>query len=185
MPFRAFISLDIGGLASLAQVIGELDSTGAQIKTVDPSLVHITLKFLGDVDEAKVPGIVDSMKEAARGVPPFEVRLKRVGAFPSASRARVVWVGMEGAAPIVGMAARLDDALSSLGFEREQRSFSPHVTIGRMKGSRGAEDVRRVIQQNQDKDFGEYGFSALRLKKSVLGPKGPTYSTVEEVGLEG
>jgi 2'-5' RNA ligase len=185
MAFRAFISMDIGKLDGLVALIGDLDGARADIKTVDPEIVHVTLKFLGDVQEDLVPGIVTCMRAAAQGQSPFKVKLRRVGAFPSPSKARVVWVGMEGAEPMKVMAVKLEDSLAFLGFPKEQRGFSPHVTVGRMKGPRGLASIHQLILANQDGEFGEVEFRSIRLKKSVLGPKGPSYCTVEEVKLEG
>jgi len=185
MTFRAFMSMDIGRLEALVRLIQELDSTKAQIKTVNPDLIHMTLKFLGEVEEAMIPGIVACMKESARGHAPFKVKLRQVGAFPSTSNVRVVWVGMDGSEPMKDMAMRLEAGLASLGFPKEERAFSPHVTLGRMKGPQGMARVKEVIIANQSKEFGELAFSSIRLKKSVLSPKGPSYSVVEEVELMG
>jgi len=177
--------MDIGRLDALAALIREIEGTGAQIRTVDPEIIHVTLKFLGDVEEKMVPDILGCMREAAVGRSPFRVKLSKVGAFPSPSNARVVWVGMEGAEPMKLIASKLEDCLAPLGFPKEQRGFTAHVTVGRMKGPRGMARVKELIMENQDKGFGEAAFHSVRLKKSVLGPNGPHYSTVEEVELQG
>jgi 2'-5' RNA ligase len=183
MTFRAFISFDIGRMDGLVALIRDIEGTRAQVKAVDPDIIHVTLKFLGDIEESVVPGIVACMREATKGQGPFKVRLRRVGAFPNPSNARVVWVGMEGAEPMSAIASRLEDCLASLGFAKEQRSFTAHVTVGRMKGSKGMASIKDLILANQENEFGEVDFRSIRLKRSVLSQKGPSYSTVEEVPL--
>jgi 2'-5' RNA ligase len=183
MPFRAFISVDLPRLPPLEALSEELRGTGASLKLVDPGRVHLTLKFLGDTEEALVPRILEAMRASVAGVPPFPVRLVGTGAFPSLRRMNVLWVGMEGAEPMVEVARRLEAGVEPLGYPRERRDFSPHVTIARAKGGRGLEEARRVLEAHARDTFGEVVVDRIRLKKSVLAPAGPTYSTVDEVPL--
>ena len=183
MGFRAFISCDIGERTELVQILDELRSTGASLKLVRSELMHVTLKFLGDIPDDKVPGIEMAMREAVNGVAPVIIHLKGMGAFPSASKIRVVWVGMEGAEPLVEIARRLDEELEQLGFQPERRPFSPHLTVARAKGNRGMDQVKEVLDEHSKSDMGSLELGSIRLKKSVLGPKGPSYSTVLEVQL--
>ncbi len=183
MAFRAFISVDLPVLESLKAFTEELRRTGASLKVVDVSQVHLTVKFLGDTEEALVPRIGDAMRASVAGIRPFTVRLAGTGAFPNLRRMNVVWVGMEGAEPLAEISRRLEESLEPLGYPRERRAFSPHVTIARVKGPRGLDDVRRVLEARARDAFGEASVDGIRLKKSVLTPKGPLYSTVGEVPL--
>jgi len=183
MAFRAFISVDLPELDALRALAEELRRTGASLKVVDVSHVHLTLKFLGDTEEALVPRIVDAMRASVAGIRPFTVRLAGTGAFPDLRRMNVVWVGMEGAEPLAEIARRLEESLEPLGYPRERRAFSPHVTNARVKGPRGLDDVRRVLEARARDAFGEVSVVGIRLKKSILTPQGPVYSTVEEVPL--
>ena len=97
----------------------------------------------------------------------------------------MVWVGMYGAEPLIQIVKVLEDECARLGFEREDRPFSPHLTVGRMKDSRGTEHVKGIIERFKDHDFGVRPVKTIRLKKSVLSPKGPTYTTVAEVLFQG
>ena len=92
---------------------------------------------------------------------------------------------MHGAEPLVGIAKRLEEECAKLGFEKEERPFTPHLTVGRMKDPRGTEQVKVIIDRFKDYDFGTRPVRSVRLKKSVLGTKGPTYTTVAEVVLQG
>ena len=183
MPFRAFISVDLPELGALKAFAEELRGTGAALKVVDISQIRLTVKFLGDTEEALVPRVVDVMRASVAGLPPFTVRVAGTGAFPNLHRMNVVWVGMEGADPLAEIARRLEAGMEPLGYPRERRAFSAHVTIARVKGPRGLDAARRVIEAHTRDAFGEVLVDRIRLKKSVLGPEGPAYSTVEEVPL--
>ena len=184
MAFRAFISVDLPELESLKAQAEELRRTGAALKLVDVSHVHLTLKFLGETEEALVPRIVEAIRASVAGISPFAVRLVGTGAFPNLHRMNVLWVGMEGADPLVEIVRRLEAGLEPLGYPRENRHFSPHITIARAKDRRGLDAVRRVLEAHAKDVFGEVHVDRIRLKRSVLTPQGPVYSTVEEVPFD-
>ena len=183
MKFRAFISADIVPSEALVSVLGRLSSSRADLKTVKPELMHLTLKFLGEAEESLVDEIVNRMGKAAEGVQPFGIRLKGMGAFPSMSNIRVVWVGIEDGGPLERIAEELDESMSELGFEREKRGFKPHLTLARTRSARNITNVQEILMENAATDYGEYMVDRVLLKKSVLTPKGPIYSTVRECFL--
>ncbi len=96
---------------------------------------------------------------------------------------RVIWIGIEGGERIGLIAGNLDDELSVLGFRKENRSFVPHITITRVREGASVGEARELLRMYDDVFFGEQLVDTIRLKKSILGPKGPTYSTVEELKL--
>ena len=102
----------------------------------EPNL-HVTLKFLGQVDEARLPAIVGALEATASRRPRFEVAVRGLGAFPSASRPRVVWAGLEDVPALAALAGEIDAALAALGFPTESRPFAAHVTLGRQREPRG------------------------------------------------
>ena len=183
MSFRGFISVDIEAAASLRDIHVDLNSVGPGLKPVEPSLVHITLKFLGDTREDRVQGIVASMRDVVSGIAPFRIALKGAGAFPARGPARVIWVGIENGELLATMAARLEDGLVKFGFAKESRPFKSHLTVARVKDISASANAVAVAHKYRDHEFGEFEVRAIRLKKSVLTPKGPIYSTVEEVPL--
>ena len=183
MTFRAFISADVPGEGRIEEIVYSLKVADPTLKTVDPSIMHVTLKFLGDIPEAKVGSICDIMREATKGIVPFDLGLKGMGAFPNKNRPRVIWVGLENVQPLVTMAHLLDEDLSSLGFERERRGFSPHLTLARARTERSVPAVREVIEDNSHSHLGTVHVDRIRLKRSVLTRSGPQYSTVEEALL--
>ena len=163
--------------------MAELRASGAPLKLVKLEQVHLTLKFLGDTEEALVPKLVDAMRRSVAGVAPFTVRIVGTGAFPNLRRMRVLWVGMEGGQPLVDIARRLEAETEPLGYPREGRDFSPHVTLARVKGGGNLDRARQVLEAHAKDAYGEFAIDRVRLKKSVLTPQGPIYSTVEEVPL--
>src|SRR2546428_4333953 len=141
------------------------------------------MKFHGETEVAFVPRLVEALRAGVAGISPLAVRLVGTGAFPTLHRMNVLWVGMEGAEPLAEIARRLEAATEPLGYPREGRDFSPHVTIARVKGPRGLDAVRRVLEAHARDAFGEVRVDRVRLKKSVLPPGGALYSTLGEVPL--
>ncbi|HYM39794.1 MAG TPA: RNA 2',3'-cyclic phosphodiesterase [Thermoplasmata archaeon] len=183
MPFRAFISADLPPLPSIASFLEELRGASRDLKLVSADHLHLTLKFLGDTEDGLVPEIVSAMREASEGIPPLTVTVRGTGAFPNLSRPRVVWIGLEGAESLARIARALEENLRALGFVPESRAWSPHVTLARVRIPRGLDRVRDLLERRQDETFAQVRIEDIRLKKSVLQPQGPEYTTVESVRL--
>lgn len=183
MTFRAFIAVDFPPFPALDALAQELRTSGASLKVVATGMLHTTLKFLGETEEGLVPDVVAVLREACRGVEPFCVRIAGTGAFPGLSRMNVVWVGIQDADPLARIASTLDARLEALGFPRERRPWAPHVTLARVKGGRNLDRVRQILQAHAEDAFGDAMVDAVRLKQSVLGPGGPSYTDVERVAL--
>ncbi len=183
MSFRAFISIDIDANPRIVEFFERLKRLGPSFKVVDPDLIHLTLKFLGETDEGLVPKIRCAMERSVAGIGPMLLKLKKAGAFPRDHNMRVIWIGIEGGEGIGLIAGNLDDELSDLGFKKENRSFVPHITITRVREGASVGEARELLRMYDDVFFGEQLVDTIRLKKSILGPKGPTYSTVEELKL--
>ncbi|MGD1060412.1 MAG: RNA 2',3'-cyclic phosphodiesterase [Methanomassiliicoccales archaeon] len=183
MSIRAFIAVDISPTRELLSFHAALDAVGKGLKTVGEDSTHVTLKFLGEVGEDRLPSIEECMKAAAVDVRPFEVVVKGAGVFPSRSKARVVWAGLEGAEPMALMVARLEDCLELLGFPKEGRDFMPHLTLARVKDPRVSSRAAAIADGLKEVEFGRQLVSEILLKKSVLSSRGPTYSNVLSVSL--
>ena len=143
--------------------------------------LHYTMRFLGDVDEAGAVNAAAAMHEAAASRPRFAAVLGGFGAFPSAKRARVLWIGMlQGAEPMRLLASTLDQALVRHGFEAADESFEPHLTVGRVRVP--GDWTTRLL----DAPAAEARFQVdrLQLVKSVLAPGGSKYETIEEATLK-
>jgi len=180
---RAFIAFDIDSdlvLKRLSEVQKTLTNTGADLKLVEPQNIHVTMRFLGDISSTSVDAIYEEMKKIT--FKPFDIQLKGLGAFPNLRYARVVWIGIQkGANELKSVFDQLEPRLQKLGFRPDPKGFSPHLTIARVKSGRNKAELARQIEEMADYECGVIRGEYLRLKKSVLTPKGPIYSTLKEV----
>jgi 2'-5' RNA ligase len=179
---RSFVAFDMDSesvLRRIAEVQAELVKTGADLKVVEPKNIHMTLRFLGNINLGTVEKIFEGMKRVQFA--PFDVRIRGVGAFPNARYPRVVWAGItEGADQLRSIFNQLEPSLRSLGFAPDSKGFSPHLTIARVRSGRNKAELARFISENEGYDFGVVRAACLRLKRSDLTPKGPIYSTLRE-----
>jgi 2'-5' RNA ligase len=149
-----------------------------RIRWSKPENVHLTLKFLGDVEDEKLDELCTVLENLCAGHPPFNAYLASLGAFPSARRARILWAGIsKGSKQLRSLAANVDAALSPLGFERETRSYEPHLTLGRVRGRPTSLDISKEASGRP------FEVSRIELVESMLAGKGPTYRTVEDFVL--
>mgnify|MGYP001102825317 CR=1 FL=1 len=180
---RSFISFDIDDeqvLRNLSKVQRALLETGADLKIVEPENIHVTVKFLGDIQPSIVDRIHEEMKKIA--FTPFNIKIKGLGAFPNLRRMMVAWAGIEeGAEELKDVYNQLESNFRVLGFKPEPRGFSPHLTIARVRTGRSKNELAKVIEQMAGYEFGVIKAKCLRLKKSVLTPKGPIYTLLKEV----
>lgn len=182
-PIRSFVAFDIENeliLGKLGEAQHLLVNTGADLKPVEPKNIHVTLRFLGNVTPATVEKIFEAMKEVQ--FVPFDVRIHGVGAFPNPRYPRVVWAGItQGSDQLRSIFTQLEPHLQKLGFAPDSKGFSPHLTIARVRSGRNKANLGAWLTQNENYEFGVLRAACLRLKKSVLTPKGPIYSTLKEV----
>lgn len=181
---RLFIAVPIpeGMKKSLAVLQTSWKVRTHGVRWVRPEGLHITLKFLGNVPEERIQAVKEAMSKALLGFTPFEVRVKGVGAFPSLRNPRVLWVGVEDEGrKLKEIFKALEKALERLGFPREDRPFSPHLTLGRVKekGDFG------FLNESSDLDFGPLLVKEVILFKSDLKPEGAEYTPLYAVPLGG
>ena len=179
---RSFLAFDIDSdliLERITNVQSLLIKTGADLKVVKPKNVHITMRFLGNITPNMVEKIFEEMKKVQ--FTPFNVKIHGLGVFPHLRYPRVLWVGItEGADQLRNIFNQLEPRLRSLGFARDPKGFSPHLTIARVKSGRNKAELVRCITENTNYEFGIVRADCLRLKRSNLTPKGPIYSTLKE-----
>ncbi|MGQ9460111.1 MAG: RNA 2',3'-cyclic phosphodiesterase [Candidatus Bathyarchaeaceae archaeon] len=180
---RSFIAFDIDSelvLKRLSEAQNMLMNTGADLKLVNPQNIHVTMRFLGNISPPMVDSIHEEMKKISFS--PFEIELKGLGAFPNLKYARVVWAGIrKGADNLRDIFNQLEPRLRKLGFKPDPKGFSPHLTIARVKTGRHKAELIKCVEDMADYEFGIIKADCLRLKKSVLTPKGPIYTTLREV----
>jgi 2'-5' RNA ligase len=146
---------------------------------VKPQNIHITLRFLGDITLGMVEKIDKEMQSVV--FKPFDVEIKGVGAFPNVKYARVVWAGIQqGTDELMSVFDQLEPRLRQLGFAPDSKGFSPHLTIARVRSGRSKQALIDCVNGLIAFEFGMVHADCLRLKKSVLTPQGPIYSTLKE-----
>jgi 2'-5' RNA ligase len=179
---RCFIAVEVADtkvLDRLLELGKVLTATGATVKLVEAQNIHATLRFLGNVSRSRVEEVGKVLDEVE--FHPFDVELKGVGVFPNLRRVNVVWVGIErGDVELLNVFNQLEVKLKGVGFKPDRRGFSPHITVARVSSGRSRDALVDVVSNWSDKVFGVFGVDAIHLKKSVLTPRGPIYSTLYE-----
>lgn len=157
----------------------QLEGLSSSVRWIPESNLHLTLKFLGEVTEERAVEVRKALGSAVLGWSSFELSFVRFGCFPKRGPVRIVWAGVESpSGEIEACAARVEDALFAVGFEREERAFSPHVTIGRIKSDPSQSGLRSAVEQAQSGKKTQ-GISAVSLFLSELKKTGAQYSLVE------
>ena len=181
--FRGFIAIDINVTPNILNLLKDITNSNADIKLVEPQNIHTTLKFLGDVQEDNIDEIEQIMKDSVKEIEPFTLKLSGTGVFPNQNYIRVVWIGIKDAEIIEIISRSIDERLSQLGFKREKRGFSAHLTIGRVKTAKNKQLLLKAIERYKDFEFSTQEVNSIKLKKSDLTPKGPIYTTLRDVKL--
>lgn len=186
---RTFIAVEIDeGVRSRAtKLIRQLRQTGADVTWVAPENMHLTIKFLGEVDYTDVYHVCKAVERCVAEVEPFSIEIRGVGAFPSLERPRVIWLGVDfGAQEMAMLNEKVENALSAIGFPREGRKFHAHLTLGRVKkGGRAVEHLVSMLREHQDDEFGPTTVEQLVIFSSELLPTGPVYEPMGRADLGG
>jgi 2'-5' RNA ligase len=187
---RLFIAVELPQevLRHLTDITATLqDKRIAGVRWVNLHGVHLTLKFLGSTPVDQVQAITAAMTAAAEGVSPFTIHVHGIGAFPNMRNPRVVWTAVLGNLdPLVELQHRLDERLESAGFGRDKRPFSPHFTIGRVRGRLAAQDIERLAQAGENikhLDPVPLPVLGISLMESQLTGSGAVYSRNNRVSL--
>ena len=172
--------------AKLASLQEKLKQTNADAKWVEEQNLHLTLQFLGDVDAQKTASLTGNMQNALDGFPAFCLRLGGLGFFPNARRARVFWAGITGdLASLQRLHEQVQKANLLSGFPAEERDFSPHLTLARLRSNRGLSALLKAVEELGESaaDLGELSVTSVDLMKSELSRRGPTYTILAAVKL--
>lgn len=188
---RAFIAVELPGeVASfLARLQDDLRKREqAPVKWVHPESIHLTLKFLGNIDARKVDAIAAAISGAAKGIGPLRLRLGAPGAFPNLRAPRVICIGLEGQTEeLSNLHRNIDRALVPLGFSPEERRFSPHLTLGRVR-DKAAPNERRLLGEAVSTLKVETSLAfeamAVSLMRSTLTREGAIYDRLASAALK-
>lgn len=185
---RGFIAIDVppevkNHLSSVSAALGSLD---LDARPAPVSSIHLTLRFLGNVEESRVPGIGDAVRRCARRVPSFALEVRNLGAFPSRKRPRIVWAGVAGDGVLERLHRLLELELQKLGFDRERKNFRPHLTLLRLKSSRNLKRLSSYLE-TEGQETGTISFSVHRihLYESRLSSRGARHEKLVTAELAG
>ena len=178
---RVFIAIEISNEEILKNIETFQKNVKINVKPTRIDQIHFTLQFLGEIDEAKCMQVKNVLSEISFSQ--FEISLNGVGGFPNLKNPRVIWVGVEkdGAERLTQLANEVGTKLTTVGFEKDKK-FKPHLTVFRIKKKMG--DISSIMKDFETIEFGSETISKIKLKKSVLSPKGPEYSDLLEVNAK-
>jgi 2'-5' RNA ligase len=188
---RAFIAIELPGelkraLTALQERLRSGQTPAA--RWVDSEGIHLTLKFLGNIDAGKVGEVSAALEEAARGIPSFQLEAAGLGVFPNIKRTQVVWVGIKGQTDRLDhLQHRIEDSLASLGFPREGRRFTPHLTLARVRDRATPGEREALGQLISAASFGgghTIDVGSVQLMRSQLSREGAIYSRLISVKLQ-
>jgi 2'-5' RNA ligase len=179
---RLFVAIEIPQdiRAAYAALLKEFHGIAPQAKWVRAENLHVTLKFLGETDAAKL-GALQSALGTVRSEQPVTLEFRGLGFFPNEKRPRVFWAGMEASANLKSLAAEIDQKAHRLGFPLEERPFTPHLTLARFQPPGIAPKLREAIRTHEARTFGSLATLDFHLIESKLKPTGAEYTTVQTV----
>jgi len=186
---RTFIAIELPQQikTDLAKLQEQLKQSNADVKWVKPANIHLTLKFLGEIDEQQLNKIKQVIEENAAEKNTFKIRISSLGAFPHISSPRVIWVGLDsGDKETKEIAAALEEKIEKIGIPKEGRVFSSHITIGRVRSPKNKESLVKLLNKlagNLTAENLEFSVNKITLFKSNLSPKGPTYEVLHQANL--
>lgn len=182
---RAFVAVDLEPrtVQKIMEAIVQFRPRIPGIRWLSPNNFHLTLKFLGDIDEAKVAPIAASLERELCPFSCFTIHAKGLGVFPDLRRPRILWVGLV-SEELKALALRVEKTLLPFGFAAERRAFTPHLTVGRWRQFDGSpKELGDEIEKWRGYDFGPSIVDQVILFQSTLRPEGAVYRPLKTVGL--
>ncbi len=178
---RLFLAIPIDKqiLDSLAAAVEKVRETRAPVRWVRPEGMHLTMKFLGDTDQELVAPLVDSLTGVCTSIMPFPLAVTGAGAYPNLRRPRVLWAGIvENSGTLERLWKGVEGESEKLGWEREKRRFSPHITFGRVKGNMNLSRLSEAMGRIKNQHWGDQEVDSMVLYSSQLKPGGAVYEKV-------
>lgn len=180
---RCFVNIEISEeqRKRISELVKELKKIDADVKWVQVKNTHITPRFLGEISENDLPKVEEGLKKIASESSAFDLKLKGTGVFPNRDYVKVIWIGIEDCPELNEIKKRADEYIS-VG-KKDSRPFSPHVTIGRVKGKKGVDEILKKLDEFEDTEFGTIEIESINVKKSTLLAEGPVYEILFEEKL--
>lgn len=185
---RTFVAIHVAEAITsrLVALQQALRQAGASVAWTRPEGMHLTVKFLGNIAEERLPAIITAIDAAARQCVPFTVEVTGTGVFPTPRAPRVLWAGVRvGTAPLSAIAALVDTTLASIGFPSETRPFRPHLTLGRIKSPEQVPQLMTLLACHAEDAFGSMPVTEMRVMRSDLSPQGARYTVLHRAAFTG
>ena len=175
---RTFVAIEVDDKNILQKIRSVQESTSFKASPIRIDQIHFTLQFLGEIDEK----LCEKVKDVLRTITfsQFDLSLKGIGGFPNLKNPRVIWIGSDkkGAEKLITLAREIEMKLTPLGFKKDKK-FKPHLTVFRIKHK--IDDISLRVKEYETVEFGTQVITKIKLKRSILSPKGPEYSDLLEV----
>src|SRR3989344_3361192 len=187
---RSFIALELPVkiIDGLKKIQDELKDGTNKVAWAKPENIHLTLKFLGDIEAYKIDSIARLLEGAAAKSCSFDISVKGVGTFPAAGNPRVIWVGIEqsgvGGSELGELYDNLEHKFAAIGFPKEERTFKPHLTLGRIKLLKDKKVFKERLEEFKDREVGQFTVHSLCFFKSRLTPEGAIHTRLKEYTLQ-
>jgi len=183
---RLFLAINIPEdvREKIFEIQKRLKSSMADVKWVSPGKFHFTLKFLGETDEEKIPELTSALLESMRGFKAFRVLISGAGAFPGVENPRVVWAGVtEGGETLGNLAGDIENNFERIGFPREDKKFTPHLTLGRVRSKQNIGALSKIITSLAREEAGSFDAGSVDLMQSILHQDGPEYICLKSISI--
>lgn len=175
---RAFIAVELNPSfqKTLTETQNALKKAGASVSWVKPENMHLTLKFLGEIKPKKLKEVLETFPPLASGIKPFKIQLSELGVFPDVHHPKIIWAGVtEKTGELLKLVEHIEIEMAKLGFRKETRDFTAHLTIGRIKTNKNIEELGKLIAGFQFLEEVRGAVDRIALFKSTLTPQGPVY----------
>ena len=183
---RCFISISIpdGIKKGMTAIQERLKKAGADVSWTRPEGMHLTLKFLGEIEEERLKEIGTALSLSVIGIKPFSLDVSGIGTFPDIRRPRVIWIGLkEDGNNMIELQRNVEKELEKLGFAAEKRGFTPHITLGRIRSPKNIERLLNLVDEEKAIDLDGFEVTNIHLMQSELRPAGAIYTELISVEL--
>ncbi len=175
---RSFIAIAVpeSVLKSCQEIMVQLRGLNLQGRFAKTQSIHLTLQFLGNIEEDQIVGISQVLKQAGREIAPFDLEVGQLGVFPHLTHPRVVWIGVKPADGLMTLQSKIQEGLEPLGFPQESRDFHPHLTLLRLKSRKNLRQLAQYIEaEGPHLQTGVIKAEQFHLYQSILKPQGAEY----------
>ena len=185
--WRSFFAIELSAeiAGGVRRIQGALRERAMGVRWVRPEGIHLTLKFLGEVEPGHIETIMHKAEETIHNLGSFAVEIRGGGGFPTAQKPRVIWIGVEDpSGRLTQLQARIEAGMAELGFTQEKRGYTPHLTVGRVRSGKGRKTVVQALDAIGATDLGKMEVREVILFRSHLKPTGAEYTKLGNFPLE-